>query len=213
MTTTRDDPRAAIALPPARRTSVRLHLLARSTVLMITSMVGVVLFCVWIALVAVSPITIVAPLVLPVTAAVRGYAGFRRREAARLLGTPIETRYRSLEGRGVIARVWTIERDPASWRDAWWLLAHAVVACVTSTLSVVLFASTVFYLIYPFLYWVTPPEVFRRPLGDWWTLHSVAQSTVVMLLAVVTFGLWFVLQIPLARAELALTRALLRHRG
>jgi hypothetical protein len=209
MTTTKDASPAAVVLPAARRTSVRLHLLGRSTVLMLTSMTGVALFCLWITLVAVSPITIVAVLVLPATALVRGYAAIHRRAAAGLLGTPIEPHYRSTEGRGLIGRVWTIERDPASWRDAWWLLAHAVVAFVTSVLSFTLFASSLFYLIYPFLYWVTPENVFNRPFGDWWMLHSVGQSTVVMLAAPVMFGLWYLLQIPLARAELSVTRSLL----
>ncbi len=209
MTTMKDTAPAPVVLPPARRTAVRLHLLARSTVLMFTSMTGVALFCLWITLVAVSPITIVAVLVLPATALVRGYAGIHRRAAAGLLGTPIEARYRSTDGRGAIGRVWTIERDPASWRDAWWLLAHAVVAFVTSVLSFTLFAASIFYLIYPFLYWVTPERVFNRPFGDWWELQSVGQSTLVMPAAIVTFGLWYALQIPLARAELRVTRALL----
>jgi hypothetical protein len=34
----------------------------------------------------------------------------------------------------------------------------------------------VFYLIYPFLYWVTP-SVFGTPFGDWHALHSVTDAT------------------------------------
>jgi Putative sensor len=109
----------------------------------------------------------------------------------------------------VVARVWAIERDPASWRDAGWCLLHAIVGCVTSTVSFALFASGVFYLIYPFLYWVTPDKVFRQPFGDQWTLHSVGASAVVMPAALVCFLLWYALVIPLARAEVLTTRALL----
>jgi hypothetical protein len=205
----KDVPATRAVLPPPRHFSLRLHLLARSVGVMFTSMVGVVLFSLWVTFVAVSPITLVAPLVLPVTALVRAYANAHRRGAARLLGRPVEAGYRRRERPGLIARIWTIERDGASWRDALWLLLHAIVACVTATLAVALFLGSVFYLIYPFLYWVTPPHVFDRPFGDWLRLHSVADATIAMPLGLVSFGLWFALQLPLARAELGLTAKLL----
>jgi len=180
--------------------------------MMFTSLVGAVLFSAWITAVAVAPITVTAPLLLPITAVVRAYANAHRRGAARLLGTPIPAPYRSAERAGVLSRVQTIIRDPASWRDALWLLLHSTVGCVTSALAVTLFLGSVFYLIYPFLYWVTPPSVFGTPFGGWLELHSVAGATVMMPLALVTFALWLALQVPLTRAELALTRSLLGPR-
>jgi hypothetical protein len=205
----KDVPTTAAVLPPPRHYPLRLHLLARSVGVMLTSMAGAALFAFWVTFVAVSPITLVAPLVLPITGVVRAYANARRRGAARLLGRAMPEPYRRPERPGLIARIWTIERDRASWRDALWLLLHAIVGCVTATLAVTLFLSTVFYLIYPFLYWVTPPHVFNRPFGDWMQLHSVAEATVVMPFGLVTLGLWYVLQLPLTRAELGLTRRLL----
>jgi hypothetical protein len=180
--------------------------------MMFTSLVGAVLFSVWITAVAIVPITICAPLLLPVTAMVRAYANAHRRSTGRLLGTSIPAPYRPAQRHGVFGRVWSIVRDPASWRDALWLLLHSVVACVTSALSVTLFVSSVFYLIYPFLFWVTPPSVFRTPFGGWYELHSVADATVMMPLALVAFGLWWVLQMPLSRLELTLNRSLLGPR-
>ncbi len=212
MTTMTEQPPASAVLPAARHTALRLHLLGRSVVVMLTSMIGVALFSVWVTLVAVSPITLVAPLVIPATAVVRAYANRHRRAAGRLLGTAIEAGYRTPDRPGSFRRIWTIERDPASWRDALWLLLHAVVAFVTSTLAFTLFAGAVFYLIYPFLFWVTPEHVFGRPFGGWLELHSVADATIVMPLALVSFALWFVLQLPLTRAELSLTRSLLGRR-
>lgn len=196
-------------LPPARHGSVRLHLLARAAGIMLTSLTGVVLFCLWVTAVAISPLTVVAPLLIPVTALVRSYAGAHRRAAQRLLGTPIDAGYRPTAPSGVIGRVWSIVRDPASWRDAWWCVTHAVIACVTATLQIALFAGGVLYLIYPFLYWVTPQRVFGEPFGGALTLHSVGDATIMMPLALVAFGLWYLLALPLTRAELALTRALL----
>lgn len=204
-----DVPATQALLPPARHYSLRLHLLARSVGVMFTSMIGVVLFALWVTFVAVSPITVVAPVVLPITALVRAYADVHRRGAARLLGRPVPSRYRRPGRPGPLARVWTIERDGASWRDALWLLLHAIVGCLTATFAVALFLGSVFYLIYPFLYWVTPAGVFDQPFGDWLTLHSVAQATVAMPFGLVCLGLWFLLQVPLTRAELALTGRLL----
>jgi hypothetical protein len=204
-----DAPAVPAVLPPPRPYPLRLRLLLRSVGVMLTSMVGVVLFVLWVTCVAVSPITLVAPLVLPVTGLVRAYANARRRGVARLLGRPVEAGYRTSERPGLISRIWAVERDPASWRDVLWLLLHAVVGFVTATLAVALFLTSVFYLIYPFLYWVTPPRVFDQPYGDWLTVHSVAGATVAMPLGLVSLALWFGLQLPLARAELAVTRSLL----
>ncbi|MBO0856244.1 MAG: sensor domain-containing protein [Nocardia sp.] len=200
-------------LPAPPRTSLRLQLLRRSASMMFTSLAGAVLFSAWITVVAVSPITVGALLLLPATAVVRGYANVHRRGAGRLLGTPIPAPYRTDERPGAFTRIWTIIRDPASWRDATWLLLHSIVGFLTSTLAVVLFAGSVFYLIYPFLYWVTPQSVFGTPFGDWRELHSVAGATVMMPFALVSFGLWLALQVPLTRAELALSRSLLGPRA
>jgi hypothetical protein len=212
MTSTIDVRADGPVLATPRRPAVRLQLLGRSASMMFTSLIGAVLFSAWIAAVAVSPITLSASLLLPITAVVRRYANKHRRDAGRLLGTPIAAPYRTAERPGVFDRIWTIIRDPASWRDALWLLLHTIVGCVTSALAVTLFAGTVFYLIYPFLYWVTPPSVFGRPFGGWLELHSVADATLMMPLALVSFGLWLALQVPLTRAEVALTRSLLGPR-
>jgi hypothetical protein len=215
MTATRTiDVRADVpVLPAPRRMPVRLQLLGRSASMMFTSLTGAVLFSAWITGVALAPITLSASLLVPISAVVRRYANAHRREAAVLLGTPIPAPYRTDEQRpGVFGRIATIIKDPASWRDARWLLLHSIVACLTSALAVTLFVGSVFYLIYPFLFWVTPQRVFGRPFGGWHELHSVADATMMMPFALVSFGLWLVLQVPLTRAELALTRSLLGPR-
>jgi hypothetical protein len=180
--------------------------------MMFTSLAGILLFSAWITVVALAPITICAPLLLPVTAMVRSYANAHRRSTSQLLGTPIPAPYQRAERNTAFGRVWSIIKDPASWRDALWLLLHSIVAWVTSALSVTLFLGSVFYLIYPFLFWITPPPVFRTPLGDWYVLHSVADATVVMPLGLVALGLWWLLQVPLSRLELTLNRSLLAAR-
>jgi hypothetical protein len=116
--------------------------------------------------------------------------------------------YRMVEG-GVFRRAWTIATDPASWRDALWLAWQTVVGWTMALVSVGLFLGSVFYLIYPFLYAVTPDPVFRQPFGSWSQLHSVAESCLVMPVAVIPFVLWYVTVLPFARADLAVGRRLL----
>jgi hypothetical protein len=214
MTTTTAAPSATPAVLPARRMySIRLLLLGRSVTTMFTSLLGIGLFVGWIVAVALAPISITAPLLIPITALVRAYANAHRRGASLLLGTPVPATYRSAKGQGLFGRIVTIVRDPASWRDALWLIPHVVVGFATSLLAVVLFFSSVFYLIYPFLFWVTPQSVFGTPFGNWHELHSVADATVMMPIGLVMFGLWMVLQGPLTRLEVALTGRMLGRRG
>lgn len=207
-----DFPARPATRPAPRFGEVRLRLLGRAAVLLLTSMTGVALFCFWITFVAVSPITIVAPILLPITTAVRAYANIHRHSAQRLLGRPIVAGYREPRRRGLLARIWSIEKDPASWRDAAWLLLHGVVACVTSALSLGLFFGAILYLIYPFLYWVTPQAVFGRPFGGLVHLHSVGQAALMMPLGLVVLGLWCLVALPLTRAELGVTERLLGTR-
>jgi hypothetical protein len=209
-----DVPTQSALLPPRRTSSsalgLRFGLLGRAAALIFTSQIGVVLFSLWVTLVAVSPLTLLAVLVLPVTGWVRAYADANRRAAGRMLGEKIPRPYRpTAEDATWLGRVWTVLRDPASWRDAWWMLVHAVAGCFLSTLQVSLFLGGLLYLIYPFLYWVTPEAVFGRPFGLF-ELHSVAESFWVMPLGVVSFGLWYLTAVPLSRAVASLTRGLLR---
>ena len=54
--------------------------------------------------------------------------------------------------------------DPARWRDLLGLFLAMTVGFTISLLVIVLAASWVYYLIYPFLFWVTPPAVFGTPM-------------------------------------------------
>ncbi|HZZ95481.1 MAG TPA: sensor domain-containing protein [Jatrophihabitantaceae bacterium] len=213
MVTTIDVPPTARTLPPAHRVPLRLHLLGRSVVIMFTSLTGAALFSFWITAAAISPLTIFAIAVLPVTAAVRGYANIHRRAARQLTGWPMQAGYRSPGEGSAIKRAWSIGRDRQSWRDAFWCVLHSIVACFTSSLTLGFFAGGVFYLIYPFLYWVTPQAAFGHPFGGLVILHSVAQATLMMPFALVSFGIWYAIALPLARLELHLTGALLSPRA
>ena len=200
----------ADALPPARRSAPsRLRLLGRAASITFTAPFAVGLFACWVTTVAVSPLTVVAPLVLPATWLVRRYADRYRCSVARLTGVPAPSAYRDGHGRDLIGRALIIVRDPASWRDARWLVVHAVASWFLATLSLGLVLGGAFYAVYPLLYRVTPHAVFGRPFGGVIELHSQAQSFWFVPLAVALFALWWAVSVPLARAEVALGRRLL----
>jgi hypothetical protein len=197
-------------LPPARALPLRLRLFLRSAVVMLTAFVAITLFCFWVTFAALSPLTLVAPALIPLTALVRRYANRHRRAAATLLGEPVPEPYRAPAAPGLLTRITTLLRDPASWRDAWWLIVHGTAGLFLATLSFTLAAASVFYVVYPLLYAVTPRPVFSRPFGDWSHLHRLAETFALVPVGFVLFALWWVVVIPLARAEAGLTRSLLR---
>ena len=127
--------------------------------LMGTSLIGAVLFALWLTAVVISPITLFAQLVLPTTRLVRAYADRIRRDVFRAAD------------RTVRRRLVLPLRSAAVLADA--------------------------------------PRLFGRPFGGLLEFSLVAQSCVMMPLALVCFGLWYALVLPLTRTELSLTRRLL----
>jgi putative sensor protein len=192
--------------PPAHLSRTRLF--GWSVVMMTTWPVATVLFCVWVTAVALSPLTVFLPVLVGLTGAVRSYAGVHRRWTERMLGDRVAAPYRPATATGWVARAKNVLTDRASWRDAWWLLVHSTVGCFLATLAFSLLAGSVFYAIYPFLYWVTPDPVFRQPFG-FFTLHSVGQSFALVPLGLAMFGLWFASVRPIMLAHARLTRSLL----
>ncbi|GAB2465897.1 sensor domain-containing protein [Jatrophihabitans fulvus] len=195
---------------PAGPLVLRLWVTARAAAFVVTSMIGVALLPLWLTLLAVSPLTLVVPLAVGATALVRAYADANRHAAGRMRGEVVSRPYRPA-GPGLFGRHLAAVRDPASWRDALWMSVHAVVGFFTATLTVTLALATLFWAVFPFLYAVTPQAAFGRFLG-FVTIHSVAQSFVVVPLAAVALALWWVLAVPLARADAAVTARLLGPR-
>lgn len=203
-------PSSPTSTVPPHPLTLRLWVTARAAAFTVTSMVGVALLPLWLTLVAVSPLTVVVPFALGATTLVRAYADANRGAAGRLRGEPVPRPYRPA-GQGVFGRHLAVLRDPASWRDAAWLLVHAVVGFVTATLTLTLFLGTLFWAVFPFLYAVTPQAAFGDALG-FVTIHSVAQSFLFVPLALVAFGLWWALAVPSARADAAVTARMLGPR-
>lgn len=193
-------------LPPAHLSRTRLF--GWSIVMMTTWPVATVLFCVWVTVAALSPLTMFLPVLVLLTPAVRAYANLHRGWAERMLGDRVPPPYRRAPATGWVARAKAVITDRATWRDLRWLLVHSTVGCFLATLSFSLLAGGVFYLIYPFLYAVTPDPVFRQPFG-FFTLHGVGQSFLLMPVGLAVFGLWYATVRPIMLAHARLARSLL----
>ncbi|WP_121008242.1 sensor histidine kinase [Saccharothrix australiensis] len=106
---------------------------------------------------------------------VRRLVDVERRRAGALLGTPIPEAYRLLDG-PLSHRVGTALADPATRRDAAWLVLHGTVGLVLGGLAFGLAPSAVNHLLMPLYWWLVPGGV-ETSFGvvvDSWPSTSVA---------------------------------------
>jgi hypothetical protein len=179
--------------PTSRRAQIglRFDLLGQSLVLVSASLVGVVLFFLWFTAVALVGIGVGVPATLLLTVLVRWLADRHREWATNRLGKPIDRPYGPAPDGNWLTQTWAILRDPATWRDWAWLVVNAVTGWFTTGLSLLFFLAGVFYLLFPLVYRLTPPEVFRTPLGEGFRLHSVTQSFALVPLGLLLLLLWW----------------------
>jgi len=194
-------PRAALAL--------RMSLLGWSLALLPGVAVTAALATLWITAVPIIALGVGIPLTLLATELVRWFADLHRRWAAERLGEPVARPYRPAPDAGWPTRLWAILRDPATWRDWAWLVVNSIIGWFSRGLPLLFFVGGIFYLIYPLIYQLTPPEVFRTPLGNGFRLHSVGQSFALVPLGPVFFLLWYTTVVRLANLDAHVIRALL----
>jgi signal transduction histidine kinase len=131
------------------RPAGRLRLLGSALVLSAFSLVGLALLILAVFSVALIPAWVGVPLTLGAVALLRRFAGLHRARAARLLGVEIGRPYRPPAQRGLFGRLKVIARDPATWRDAAWVLLNVSVAMVLRLIPVALFLAAVTGLVFP----------------------------------------------------------------
>jgi signal transduction histidine kinase len=164
----------------------------------VLNVVSVPLIAVWVGI----------PMLLVVVPCVRWFANLHRTLLGSLTGVQIQRPYRTPPMPGMLMRLRTILTDPATWRDIAWLLVNAVIGFTLTLLSTVLFLSSIFYLIYPFLVWVTPDGVFTQPFGGLFTVN-VATSFFVIPVGLLAFLLWRAVGGGLLKADATLAKSLL----
>lgn len=169
---------------------------------------GIALFVIHVVAVPLIVVTAGIPMLLGAIPAVRGYADLNRKLSERVTGIPVERPYRKPPVPGVVNYLRTALTDPATWRDLAYLIVNATLGFTMLVLSASLFFSSIFYLIYPFLFAITPHEVFATPFG-FFELENIGQSFVMWPLSVLAFWLWWRFGRPLIKAHARLTAALL----
>lgn len=189
--------------------ALRLSQLGWALVLVLGSAAGATLATVWITSISVVALGAGIPLTLLATLLVRWFADMHRRWAADRLGEPVTRSYLPAPHDRWPVRLWTILRDPASWRDWAWLVANSITVWFTCGLSLVVFLCGVVALIYPILYQLTPPQVFRTPLGEGFRLDSVQKSFALVPLGPVFLLLWYRTSTSLANLNALVIRFLL----
>jgi len=194
---------------PPSGLALRVSLLGWSLVLLLGTVLSTGLATLWITSVSVVALGVGIPLTLLATVLVRWFAGLHRHWAAGRLGEPMPRPYLPPPDAGWPTRLWALLRDRATWRDWAWLVVNSITGWFTCGLSFVLFLSGVFYLIYPLLYQLTPPQVFRTPLGNGFRLHSVQESFVMVPLGPVLLLVWYTTAVRLANLNALVIRSLL----
>jgi signal transduction histidine kinase len=175
--------------------------------LAILAELGIALFVLNVVALPLVAVWVGIPMLLLFVPAVRWFAGIHRQLLGRLTGVQIERPYRKPPMPGLLMWLRTVLTDPATWRDLAWLIVNAVAGFVLTLLSAVLFLASIFYLIYPFLWWVTD-GVFDEVFG-FITLDTFAESLTIVPLAVVFFLLWYRFGSALLTADAYLARSLL----
>ncbi|TWD75261.1 signal transduction histidine kinase [Kribbella amoyensis] len=196
----------AAPAPPLRYPRLAQPFLALG--LAILAEVGIAFFVLNVVSVPLIAVWVGIPMLLVFVPCTRWFANCHRRMLAGFLGAPITRPYRQPPMKGLLMRLRTILADPATWRDIVWLLTNAVLGFTLNLLSAVLFLASVFYLIYPFLVWVTPPGVFDQPFGGLFTLN-VATSFLMVPLGLVAFLIWSASGERLLKANAHLAKSLL----
>jgi signal transduction histidine kinase len=190
----------------------RINLLGPSVVLLSASVLGFGLGVLWILAVPLVAFAVGVPLTLFTAVLVRWLADRHRQWAAGRLGEPVASPYRPApEVGGWLVRLRAIVSDPASWRDWAWLAVNSITGWLTSGLSPLLVVFGLYYLLYPLVYWLAPPQVFRAPLG--FPLDRAAQSFALVPLGLVLLLLWYATADRLADLNARLIRALLGPTG
>jgi signal transduction histidine kinase len=135
-------------------------------------------------------------------------ANLHRKMAGRILGIHIERPYlptKSVSGFGLLKR-WVA--DPARWRDFAWTYMTVTVGWALAWISFGLGLGVLWYLLFPFVYWVTPDGVFDMNYG-FFTIDTQAESFYEWGWLLVVFSLWWWCIPVLMRWRAELDRAML----
>jgi signal transduction histidine kinase len=155
-----------------------------------SGLVGALLMALSLVAIVLVPLVAGILLLLVLVPMTRGLARWQRRWASRMLSHEIVSPYLLPRGRRGRSLVKLYAGDIASWRDLSWLGVSLFVGIVTSALYLGMLASAVFFLIYPWLWSITPPGAFNADFG-FFDVRSQASAFFPMPVGLVVFVIWW----------------------
>lgn len=199
------------AAPTTDRPLGRLEATAYAVGYMFLAIPALALFCLEATFIPLVIITVGILMLAWIVPTVAGLADVHRRMATRVFGEPILPFYKSTDGLGVLGRLQRWAGDPARWRDFIWLLVSSSIGWALDFVGVTIFLSTFWYLVFPFIFAVTPDGVFDMQVG-FMTIDTQSESFLVWAAALFFFILWWLAIKPLVRLRAGIDRAFLSNR-
>ncbi|MEV4621083.1 sensor domain-containing protein [Asanoa sp. NPDC049573] len=133
----------------------------------------------------------------------RRLAGIERRRAGWVLGAPIATPYLPVTGDRLRARVGSVARQPASWRDLVWLVLCLPIGLVTGVAGIVVAVVGLAAVAAPAWAWAVPNPHAPWPMKPLLTTTPGRFALTVIGLALLPVMLWVVRVIARGPARLA----------
>jgi signal transduction histidine kinase len=178
---------------------------------------SVLAMALWIAAVSLSLSLAVFVIGLPVMLfsanAFRWLADLDRRNAALVLGRPLQGRYRDHGGDAFLARLSATLRDPQTWRDLEWLVVHSIVGFAFGCAALSLIGQLVGLATLPLWFWALPDGVDWWGVSGLWEIDTLWEVLIVTPLAIPLAAITVVLLRVMARGEAGLASALLGEPG
>ncbi len=178
---------------------------------MLLAVPAIALFVVHVVAIPLTIVTVGVLMLAIVVPLVAALAEVHRRIASRILREPVRSFYKPTKGLGVLGKLQRWAGDGARWRDLGWLFVTFTFGWVISIFAVSLALAIGWYLVFPFIFWVTPDGVFDTDLG-FMMLDTQSESFMYWIGAAVFFALWWTLIKPLVWLHAVVDRAILSNR-
>jgi signal transduction histidine kinase len=170
--------------------------------------VAITLFCLTVTFIPLVLVGVGVVFTLALIPLLRAYASGERLLAQSILGTRIENFYQPRTGAGPLRLLRTWATDPARWKDLLLLPIAFSAGFVLVMVVETIFLTGLFYLIFPYLFAVTPKGVFDMNLGVL-KVDSQNRSFVLWVPAVVALLIWWYITPAVMKARALITRGIL----
>lgn len=197
--------------------AARFRLLGWSFVLMLVSVpAAAALVTVTVTGISLALLVVGIPLAVGGVWLTRRVADLHRLFFAGSLGVRVPRPYRPWPAGNPLRRLLALFRDPATWRDLWWLLVNGTVGFAAYLFVVSLFGGFLWYVSKPLLWAIlersagreVAADVLRLDLGVW-AIDSQATAWAGIPIAVGLLLLWWWLTPPVLRGYARLSTSLL----